>query len=106
MIAANRESLGIDSFGVSITTLEEVFMKAGEMAETKEAEKAGNGIAAANDAKRGSRDDLVINDDIESNRRAEGSEIHPDRMYSLVYYIFRHDVHGCLVLFLDRAPLP
>ena len=83
-LTANRESLGIDSFGVSITTLEEVFMKAGEMAETKEAEKAGNGIAAANNAKTGSRDDLVINDDIENNRRVQNSEIHPDRMYNLV----------------------
>ena len=64
---------------MSITTLEEVFMKAGELAESKEQEALGNGMNGANDAKRGSRDDLVNNDDMEANRRAEGSEIHPDR---------------------------
>ncbi|XP_072014244.1 LOW QUALITY PROTEIN: phospholipid-transporting ATPase ABCA3-like [Amphiura filiformis] len=75
----NRDTLGVDSFGVSITTLEEVFMKAGELAESKEQE-AANGMASANDAKRGSRDDLVINDDMEASRRAQGSEIHPDQL--------------------------
>ncbi|XP_022107295.1 ATP-binding cassette sub-family A member 3-like isoform X2 [Acanthaster planci] len=32
-LEGSRQTLGIDSFGVSITTMEEVFMKAGEMAE-------------------------------------------------------------------------
>ncbi|XP_033114079.1 ATP-binding cassette sub-family A member 3-like [Anneissia japonica] len=34
-LEAKRTSLGVDSFGVSVTTLEEVFMKAGEAAEAK-----------------------------------------------------------------------
>ncbi|XP_072051924.1 LOW QUALITY PROTEIN: phospholipid-transporting ATPase ABCA3-like [Amphiura filiformis] len=67
-IEGNRETLGVDSFGVSITTLEEVFMKAGELAESKEQE-AANSAAAAND--------VVIN---EAGRRSEGSEIHPDQV--------------------------
>ena len=54
-------------------------MKAGEMAENDDKSKSMKGIAAENDAVRGSRADLVNNDDMEANRRTEGSEIHPDR---------------------------
>ncbi|XP_071958198.1 phospholipid-transporting ATPase ABCA3-like isoform X2 [Antedon mediterranea] len=41
-VEAKRTSLGVESFGVSITTLEEVFMKVGEQAEAKANGTANN----------------------------------------------------------------
>ncbi|XP_077983375.1 phospholipid-transporting ATPase ABCA3-like [Glandiceps talaboti] len=41
----NLQPLGINSYGVSVTTMEEVFMKVGEMAEEAENEENGVGMA-------------------------------------------------------------
>ncbi|XP_071785236.1 phospholipid-transporting ATPase ABCA3-like isoform X1 [Asterias amurensis] len=63
----SRGPLGIDSFGVSITTMEEVFMKAGEMAEDElngNAPTLGNGEAAADAS---SREQLTPNAEIQTN---------------------------------------
>ncbi|KAJ8041808.1 ATP-binding cassette sub-family A member 1 [Holothuria leucospilota] len=49
LLESQKETLGVDSFGISVTTMEEVFMKVGDLAEAQENGRAYENHAMAAD---------------------------------------------------------
>jgi hypothetical protein len=104
-------NLGIDSYGVSVTTLEEVFLKTGQNEEEKNEEKQINEAPAEDFEKINHENGSAINEIMKKSGEVENSNVFSDwfrhffALFVKRYHALKRDISTLLCLILVPAVL-